>query len=140
MKAAHEAIRSIEAEDTVMFDTPPEPVMVWASPGAIDLAIANLVRNAVEASPNEGSIKIRITKDTEHALVTIDDTGPGIPPHLKDQIFQAFFTTKTDRGGTGLGLAITRDMITQIGGEVWLEDLPHGGTRAAVRLQIADSI
>ncbi len=140
LKAAHETIRSVEAEDTVMFDTPPEPVMVWASPGAIDLAIANLVRNAVEASPNKGSIKIRVTEDTEHALVTIDDTGPGVPPHLRDQIFQAFFTTKTDRGGTGLGLAITRDMITQIGGEVWLEDLPHGGTRAAVRLQIADSI
>jgi len=139
-KAAHEAIRSIEAEDTVSIETPPESVMVWASPGAIDLAIANLVRNAVEASPNNGSIKIQVSQDAEGALVTIDDTGPGVPLHLRDQIFEAFFTTKTDRGGTGLGLAITRDMITQIGGEVWLEDLPQGGTRAAIRLQIADSI
>jgi len=139
-KAAREAIRSIEAEDIVSIETPSETVMVWASPGAIDLAIANLVRNAVEASPNNGSIKIQVSEDAEGALVTIDDTGPGVPLHLRDQIFQAFFTTKTDRGGTGLGLAITRDMITQIGGEVWLEDLPQGGTRAAIRLQIADSI
>ncbi len=134
-KAAHEALKSIEAEDTLSIETPSEPVMVWASPGAIDLAVANLVRNAVEASPNDGSIKIRITEDADGALITVDDTGPGVPPHLKDHIFQAFVTTKTDRGGTGLGLAITRDMITQIGGEVWLEDLPQGGTRAAIRLE-----
>ncbi len=138
-KAAHEAIKSIEADDSLSIEVPPEPVMVWAPPGAIDLAIVNLVRNAVEASPNQGTIKIRITEGSESALVTIDDTGPGVPPHLKEKVFQAFVTTKTDRGGTGLGLAITRDMITQIGGEVWLEDLPKGGTRAAVRLQIADS-
>lgn len=134
-RAAHEAIRSVEAEDTLTIETPPETVTVWASPGAIDLAVANLVRNAVEASPDDGTIAIRVTEDAQGALVTIDDMGPGVPPDLRDQIFQAFVTTKTERGGTGLGLAITRDMITQIGGEVWLEDLPRGGTRAVLRLQ-----
>lgn len=134
-KAAHEAIRSIEAEDTLTIETPDEPVMVWASPGAIDLAIANLVRNAVEASPHGGPITIRVTEDHENAVATIDDTGPGVPPDIRDKVFQAFVTTKTERGGTGLGLAITRDMITQIGGKVWLEDLPQGGTRATIRLQ-----
>lgn len=136
VKAAHEAVRSIEAEDTLKIETPPKPVIVWASPGTVDVAIANLVRNAVEASPDPGDITIRVTEDSQGALVTVDDTGPGVPPELQDKIFQAFVTTKTDRGGTGLGLAITRDMITQIGGKVWLEDLPQGGTRAAIRLQI----
>lgn len=136
IRAAHEAIRSIEAEDTLKIETPPEPLIVWASPGAVDVAIANLVRNAVEASPGPGEITVRVIEDTQGALVTVDDTGPGVPLDLQDKIFQAFVTTKTDRGGTGLGLAITRDMITQIGGKVWLEDLPQGGTRAAIRLQI----
>ncbi|RLE20800.1 MAG: hypothetical protein DRJ65_17420, partial [Acidobacteria bacterium] len=134
-RAAHEAIRSIEAEDTLTIETPNDPIMVWGSPGAIDLAIANLVRNAVEASPQGGPITIRVTEDHENAVATIDDTGPGVPLGIRDKVFQAFVTTKTERGGTGLGLAITRDMITQIGGKVWLEDLPQGGTRATIRLQ-----
>jgi len=136
VKAAHEAILSVEAADTLKIETPQEPVIVWASPGAIDLAVANLVRNAVEASPESGDVTICVSADDQGALVTVDDEGPGVPLDLKDKIFQAFFTTKTDRGGTGLGLAITRDMITQIGGKVWLEDLPQGGTRAAIRLQL----
>ena len=89
----------------------------------------------MEASPRDGTITVRVTEDSEGALVTVDDMGPGVPLDIQDRIFQAFVTTKTERGGTGLGLAITRDMITQIGGEVWLEDLPQGGTRAAIRLE-----
>lgn len=135
-RATREAIRSIKAdEDTLTIETPENAVTVWASPGAIDLAVANLVRNAVEASPRGGTITVSVSEDSQGALVTVDDTGPGVQADLRDRVFQAFVTTKTERGGTGLGLAITRDMIAQIGGEVWLEDLPQGGTRAAIRLE-----
>ncbi len=134
-QAAKEAIRSIQADNTLLLDIPKQEMTVWASPGAIDLAIANLVRNAVEASPPDGTISISVTKDEPGVLITIDDQGQGVPSDLQDRVFQAFVTTKTERGGTGLGLAITRDMIAQFGGEVWLEDLPSGGTRAAIRLQ-----
>jgi PAS domain S-box-containing protein len=133
-QAAKDAIKSIQADNPLLLDIPKQEMLVWASPGAIDLAIANLVRNAVEASPPDGAISIGVTQDEPGVLITIDDHGQGVPPGLRDRVFQAFVTTKTERGGTGLGLAITRDMIAQFGGEVWLEDLPGGGTRAAIRL------
>ncbi len=64
----------------------------------------------------------------------MDDAGPGVPEELRDKVFEPFFSTKTDRGGTGLGLAITRDMITQLDGEVAVSSSDMGGARASLRL------
>ena len=65
----------------------------------------------------------------------VEDRGQGVAEDDLKRVFEPFFSTKTDRGGTGMGLAITRDMITNLGGEVSLENLASGGARATVRLK-----
>ena len=135
VRAAQDAARSLGAEDRLEISEAGEPVMVWGSVGPLELAVANLVRNAIEASPPEGVVHFVVESSAEWAEIRVEDSGPGLPEDLGDMVFEPFFTTKTERGGTGLGLAITRDMIAQLGGEIALENLEHGGARATIRLQ-----
>jgi signal transduction histidine kinase len=58
--------------------------------------------------------------EPEHLLVSVSDTGPGLPPQQADQIFNAFFTTK--HHGTGLGLSISRSIVESHGGRLWAVD------------------
>jgi PAS domain S-box-containing protein len=134
-RASQDAARSLGAGDRLELTGFVEPVMVWGAPGPVELAVSNLVRNAVEASPPGTRVKVEIESDSEWAKVTVIDSGPGVPDELFEKVFEPFFSTKTERGGTGLGLAITRDMIAQLGGEVEIENTPQGGARATIRLQ-----
>jgi len=82
-------------------------------------ALMNLMLNAIEAmrdTTGELSIKSQLAKNCQ-VLVSVTDTGVGLPTEKTDQIFNAFFTTKPH--GTGLGLAITRSIIESHGGRVW---------------------
>jgi PAS domain S-box-containing protein len=134
-RSAQDAVRSVGAPDQLELVGFVERVMVWAAPGPVELAVSNLVRNAVEASPDGSPVTVEIELVDEWAEVRVRDRGPGIPPELVSRVFEPFFSTKTERGGTGLGLAITRDMIAQLGGEVRLENAPRGGACAVIRLQ-----
>jgi signal transduction histidine kinase len=132
--AAFEAARSLDRVDRLeVVDDGPH--MVVGAAGPVELAVSNMVRNAIEASPAEEMIRLVIRRRGKWAEVCVEDHGPGIEPELLTRVFEPFFTTKTERGGTGLGLAITRDMIASLGGEVELENLPGGGARATVRLR-----
>jgi signal transduction histidine kinase len=135
VRAARDAARSLGAEDMLEIANADGPVMVWGSVAPVELAVGNLVRNAIEASPPGSRVKFTIKLDEEWAEIRVEDSGPGIPAGETDKIFEPFFSTKTDRGGTGLGLAITRDMISQLDGEVGLENAESGGARATIRLQ-----
>jgi signal transduction histidine kinase len=135
VRAAQDAARSLGAEDRLEVSEAGEPVMVWGSVGPLELAVGNLVRNAIEASPPDGVVHFSIDGGTDWAEIRVEDSGPGVPEEIGDKVFEPFFTTKTERGGTGLGLSITRDMIAQLGGEIALENLEHGGACATIRLQ-----
>ena len=136
VRAAQDAARSLGAEDRLEVSEVSEPVMVWGSVGPLELAIGNIVRNAIEASPPDGVVRFSVVNDANRAEIRVEDSGPGVPEDVGDKVFEPFFTTKTERGGTGLGLAITRDMIAQLGGEIGLENLEHGGACATIRLQL----
>jgi len=132
--AARDAIRAVGDAGRLRL-VAPEPVSVWGAPGAVELAVSNLVRNAAEASPDGSEVTVTVVGNGEWGEVRVDDRGPGVPDDLRERVFEPFFTTKTERGGTGLGLAITRDMIAQLGGDVWIDNLPGGGARATIRLK-----
>ena len=133
-RAAREMLETLETGVRLEVARPGAPLTVLARPGAIELAVGNLVRNAVEASPPDAAIRLRIAAEDDAAVVEVEDSGPGIPETLRERVFEPFFTTRSERGGTGLGLAITRDIIEQLGGEITLESGRGGGTR--VRLTI----
>jgi len=133
-RAAQDAARSLGAEERLELEIEEEPVMVWASPAPLELAVANLVRNAIEASPDERNVRVAVVAGPEWVEIRVEDSGTGIPEEVREKAFEPFYSTKTERGGTGLGLAITRDMITRLGGEVGLENMEHGGARATIKL------
>ena len=88
----------------------------------------NLMRNGVEAMRDRGG-QLTIKSDTGdgHVLISIGDTGVGLPTENADQIFSAFFTTKAQ--GTGLGLSISRTIVESHGGRLWASaNIERGAT------------
>ncbi len=129
-----EVLRSLSTATTVIVEHSDEPARVWGQHGTLELAVSNLLRNALEASPQGGTVHIRVVSDGDRAGIDIDDEGPGIPQELRQRVVEPFFTTRSEQGGTGLGLAITRDIIQQHGGHLHFEASPQGGTRASFRI------
>ena len=95
--------------------------------------------NAVQAMPDGGSLAVetRTVERTRPGLVGADqrfvtfaviDSGVGIPPEIKDKIFDPFYTTKEGSGGTGLGLAVCSGVVKEHDGWIDIEDAPDGGT------------
>jgi two-component system osmolarity sensor histidine kinase EnvZ len=113
-----------------------QPV-VTVRPAAFKRCLANLVSNAARFAP---SIAITGHRDHRYLTVTIDDDGPGIPLHMRDEVFKPFLrlddARNQDEGGTGLGLAIARDIARSHGGDITLGDSPLGGLRATVRVPV----
>jgi len=110
---------------------------VTVRPAAFKRCITNLVSNAAR---HGHSIAIVGHRDHRWLTVTVDDDGPGIPAHLREEVFKPFLrlddARNQDEGGTGLGLAIARDIARSHGGDITLADSPMGGLRASVRVPV----
>ena len=104
---------------------------------AFKRCINNLLDNADRHATH---VSIRTGKRGDAIEITVDDDGPGIPEHLRDEAFKPFFRLDESRnpetGGVGLGLTIARDIIRGHGGDIILGDSPSGGLRARLTLPI----
>ena len=88
----------------------------------------NLARNAVEAmGPHAGKLTLRVSRDAGELVVTVSDTGKGIPKDIEDKLFQSFVTSGK-RGGTGLGLAIVKKIVDEHGGTITVKSSSHGAS------------
>jgi signal transduction histidine kinase len=110
-------------------------LVVSGSKLAIERVVANLIGNAAKYSPPGSTIRVRVEGvDTAHLLV--DDEGPGVPAHEREQIFSRFFRGAGDAvtrtRGAGLGLSIVTEFATFMGGAVSIGTAPGGGTRFEV--------
>src|SRR5437016_11224096 len=93
-------------------------------------AFANIYRNAAEAMKGRGAIDVNVTGDRSGLAVTIADHGPGIPPELRQRVFEPYFTTKDD--GTGLGLALVRVTFEAHRGTISVAETPGGGAMFSI--------
>jgi signal transduction histidine kinase len=98
-------------------------------------ALINLVLNAVDAMPNGGSITLETRRESDWVVLSIADTGAGIPPEVRRRIFEPFFTTKDS--GTGLGLSIVSGIISSYGGTIDVDSDVGVGTTFTIRLPAA---
>jgi two-component system nitrogen regulation sensor histidine kinase NtrY len=99
--------------------------------------LANLCSNAVEASrPARPVLHLGVVLERGRAVLSVTDEGPGVPPGLRDRIFDPYFTTKAGTG-TGLGLAIVKKIVLQHRGEIQVGDRPGGGARFTLAFPLA---
>ena len=133
--AAHEAGLPAEAL-RVELQLGEAPLVTRFDAVMLRRALANLVRNAVEAVAERGGGTVRIDARElgRDILIEVADDGPGIPPEARERIFEPYFTSKDHRGGTGLGLAIVKKVVLEHGGEVDVGEAPEGGALFRVRL------
>lgn len=111
------------------------PVLVAADAGKLRQVIANVVVNAAEATLPAGTITVDARANGNCATLTVADDGPGVPPEIKDQIFEPFVTTKPH--GTGLGLAIAHAIVDAHGGRISIESSPEAGTLVSLQLPVS---
>jgi two-component system nitrogen regulation sensor histidine kinase NtrY len=97
----------------------------------------NLVRNAIQSIPEgkKGTVEIKISEKSNHYIVSVSDSGTGIPAELRSRIFTPNFTTKT--GGMGLGLAIVKSISENMGGKAWFETEEGKGTTFFVEMPVS---
>lgn len=130
-EARHRAVR-------VLFDGDAQAAVAQIDPVLLERAFANLVRNAVSVSPNEGRVLVhrRIVPRPGHGgrwvRVRVSDEGPGVPEEIRETVFQAFVTkavTSSPKAlGVGLGLALAREVARAHGGDLVLEETTLGAT------------
>jgi signal transduction histidine kinase len=106
-----------------------EPVRALADRTLLGQLLHNLVSNAAQAAKTLSAPRIRlhVYARGEHAVVSVRDNGPGIPPELQEKIFEPFFTTRRGKGGIGLGLALCREYALQMRAELSVWSLPGRG-------------
>lgn len=101
----------------------------------LKLAFTNIIKNACDAMPKGGTMKVSTGMNNGYIEIGFSDTGPGIPEDIRDKIFEPFFTTKEMGKGSGLGLAICYSIIQRHNGKIFLED--NGGKGAKFTIQLS---
>jgi two-component system sensor histidine kinase CreC len=103
-------------------------------------AVVNLVMNAVEFSPEGGSIELRVRRTPDDSIeFTVRDQGPGVPEYARERIFERFYSLKrpdTGRKSSGLGLALVREVAELHGGSIFIDNAPEGGTNASLSFPV----
>jgi len=106
--------------------------LVKANPDLIKQCLINLIKNSIEAMQSGGKLHVSTEMDTDYAILTVEDTGHGIPLDIRDKIFSPFFSTRDK--GAGLGLAQTRKIVDEVGGSVDLASVEGEGTTVTLLL------
>ena len=118
------------------------PATAACDRGAVDRVVTNLVVNALRHTPSGGRISLSVGLGAGSVLLSVEDTGVGIPPEAVDRVFEPFFrvdpSRDTRQGGGGLGLAIARGLIEAQRGRIWAEQPAGGGARICVSLPASD--
>ena len=95
----------------------PSPVVAQVDERLLKQAVLNLMLNGVQAMTAGGELILSVApRGTREAVIDVIDTGPGIPPDVRDRIFHAYYTTK--KGGTGIGLAMAKRIADEHGGSI----------------------
>jgi signal transduction histidine kinase len=114
---------------------------VLSSPGHLDQMLDNVLSNALEVSPDGGTITVRVDPRDDEVGVSVLDEGPGMSDAEKSRAFDRFWRGQglTGKGGSGLGLAVVKQLATDDGGTVALADAPRGGLCVTITLRAVSS-
>lgn len=125
--------RGIEVELVL----PDELPLIRGNQGDLTQLFLNLCSNARDAMEGGGRLRIVVEPQQDRVDVTVEDSGVGIPEHLRERIWEPFFSTKEN--GHGLGLAICRSILWDIGGDMHFDAGDSGGTRVSLHLPVLEA-
>jgi signal transduction histidine kinase len=138
--ACAQVAASADAHRVVVESDVPESLELPLDRSPMERVFQNLIANAVEAMPEGGVVSIRAERKNSEVVISVEDTGPGIPAMIASQLFQPFVTAGK-KNGLGLGLALSRKTVLSHGGDLWTEDRrddknngKNGGARFVMRL------
>jgi signal transduction histidine kinase len=115
-------------------DLAPGPWQVQGDAARLRQSFDNLLRNAMEAQPEGGEIRVSATKNSNELVVDISDAGPGVPPERRGELFEFGKTTKV--GGSGIGLPLSQLIIESHGGSLVYQDRNGSGSGATFRVTL----
>jgi two-component system NtrC family sensor kinase len=104
--------------------------------GRLHQVLMNLIANAIDAIAGQGRIVIGTSRTAADFLISVRDSGAGIPEEIRSKIFDPFFTTKPVGQGTGLGLAISYGIVEDHGGSIEVQSELGAGTEFIVRIPV----
>jgi signal transduction histidine kinase len=114
-------------------------IPVLCRPGQVNQVFMNILYNAIQAIDGPGTISIATRGDERWAVVSINDTGKGIPAEIRHRIFDPFFTTKKVGDGTGLGLSISYGIVKNHGGRIDVASELESGTTFTIFLPLTQN-
>jgi PAS domain S-box-containing protein len=130
------ALQARERGVTMEAEAPVEGLTIAGDSTKLTWALSNLIANALRYTPRGGRVRLEGTPEDAAVLVSVSDTGPGIPPDQRERIFERFVQGGDggDAGAAGLGLAIVRDIVQAHGGRIHLESEVGKGSRFILEL------
>ena len=134
---AIEAMRPVFGEKSIGLGMTmgPSPCTVLADHSELEQLFLNLLMNAHEVTPPEGSVRVEVSTTADRAIVAVVDTGPGVAPELLERVFDPFFSTK--ERGSGLGLAICASIAQTHGARLKVANHETGGAVFTVDFPLA---
>ncbi len=132
-QAAEWVPQAMRKQINLDYEGPGKAVTIHGQALLLREMLSNVLDNAICHTPRGGTITVRLVAG-EHPLLTVEDSGSGIPPEERERVFERFYRA-SDNGepGTGLGLAIVREIAHTHGARTWLESTsPQGGTRVNI--------
>ena len=133
--SVHDLFRKREDMDIQLY-VPIQDIYVFADRNQLIRVLNNVIKNAIQAIPEErrGRIDISLLKREDKAVISISDNGAGIPEQMKDKVFTPNFTTKSS--GTGLGLAICANIVETFNGKIYFATNPDEGTTFFIEIPL----
>lgn len=126
-------LKSILRSHRIFIDL--KPIQIFAQPTYLQQVLFNLIKNACQAMPNKGTLKIFQSDNENYLDFIVEDDGPGLPTEISDQIFKPFFTTKKEGQGTGLGLFISYKLMNRMNAELIYNEKFIKGTQFILRFK-----
>ena len=127
-------IGSLNTSELVIEKTYAGDSYVLALPDQLRQAFTNVMMNAIQAMKGRGILRLATARTDSSVIVTIADSGPGIPKQYLSKLFDPFFTTKGQGEGSGLGLTVAHRIIKKFGGEIRIESQEGSGTTCLITL------
>ena len=133
-----ETLSPLAAKENIEIKTECDDSVIFANKRRVHELINNLTENAIKYNKENGKVKIFVKESPLSKIISVEDTGIGIPIHAQARVFERFYRVDSGRskitGGTGLGLSIVKHIVLSLGGEIILESRISEGTKITIKI------